>query len=122
MPPQVTNAELKILIENLTKDVSMCSRTLRGSNGDTGLVTAVTVISDRLGSLEKKVGMLELKITNDLIHALREYSEEKPVAKFGSWEWFTEKAAMPISVAVIVSLMTWFLTKVLPQIATTVGK
>ncbi len=121
---QTTNSELKMLIDKMMDDLTVCAHTLRGSNGNPGLVAAVSVLSEKVDALVKKVDSLEVKVTNDLMHVLSEsgvIDKKSSAVKFGSWEWFTEKAAMPIIVAVVVSLLAWFLTNILPKVVTHLG-
>ena len=49
-------------------------------------------------------------------------TEEKATPKFGSWEWFNEKALIPIVVALVVSLGSWFFTDILPKLVAALPK
>lgn len=111
-----SNSQLREIIEELAKDVELCSRTLRGTNGQPGIVTAVAVIATKLDGLSERMAAIEGFIKNDIQHVIADVSGKKPNAKFASWEWFVEKALLPLLIGGGVGITLWLLTGVLPNL------
>ena len=89
-------------LESIESKVDGLDRTLRGSNGDKGLVTEVAVLSTRLAEHIGESSHADEKSNK---------GKEDPT-KYVTWKWFVDKGVMPVIIAALV----WILLEVLPNI------
>ena len=94
-------AEGNIKLEGIEKKVSELDRTIRGSNGDKGLVTDVAVMQSLLAA---HVG--------EASHADEKIKKDKDPSKYITWNWFVDKGVMPV----VITALIWILLEVLPNI------
>lgn len=97
-------------IAELGDKVAELDRTIRGSNGDKGLVTELAV-------LQSKVDTHISEPSHADAHAKVEASSSQDIAdaldpKYVQWSWLRDKALMPI----VIAFLVWFLLDILPTI------
>lgn len=97
-------------IAELGDKVAELDRTIRGSNGDKGLVTELAV-------LQSKVDTHISEPSHADAHAKVETSSSQDIAdaldpKYVQWSWLRDKALMPI----VIAFLVWFLLDILPTI------
>ena len=88
-------------LDDIESKVAGLDRTLRGSNGDKGLVTEVAVLESILAD---HVG--------EDSHADEKIRKDKDPSKYITWNWFVDKGVMPVIIAAVV----WLLLEVLPNV------
>lgn len=94
-------AEGNLKLENIEDKVQELDRTIRGSNGNRGLVTEVAVLQAQVADHVGEDSHEDAKI-----------KEGKDPSKYITWSWLVDKGVMPILVAFTV----WFLLQVLPNL------
>lgn len=94
-------AEGNIKLESIETKVAQLDRTIRGSNGDKGLVTEVAILQTQL-----------VAHVGEDSHADEKINKDKDPSKYITWNWFVDKGVMPVVIAALV----WVLLEVLPNI------
>lgn len=109
-----TDTRLKSVEEN----VKELNRTVRGSNGDKGLVAEVYLLTKRIeefvASASKEREEVKEERRLDRIESQEKDRESKRENDddFITWKWLIEKAGMPVAIAFIL----WLLLTVLPKL------
>lgn len=98
---RVDVAEGNVKLENIENKVAGLDRTIRGSNGNKGLVTEVAVLESILSD---HVG--------EDSHADEKIKKDKDPSKYITWNWIVDKGVMPVIIASVV----WLLLEVLPNV------
>ncbi|MCK5613032.1 hypothetical protein KAR91_64765 [Candidatus Pacearchaeota archaeon] len=96
-------AEGNIKLGSIETKVNELDRTIRGSNGNRGLVTEVAVLQSQIADHVGEDSHADAKIKAD-----------KDPGKYITWNWFVDKGVMPVVIASLI----WFLLTVLPNLLT----
>ena len=99
-------AESNVKLVSIETKVKELDRTIRGSNGNKGLVAEVAVLQSKIMDCVSEDSRAD------------DTKEDKDSGKYITWNWFVDKGVMPVIIAAIV----WFLLQVLPNLLTLIAR